>query len=86
MASLQEDGALTNPELLSGCGGAGKTSRQFGFSKWLGGDVVDTRVVLVGFESVLLEALFFVQAGPDLAVGWDVLAWILCCVSVHVWM
>jgi hypothetical protein len=38
---------------------------------------VDAGVVGVGFEGVFLKGEFLVQAGPGLAVGGDVLAWVL---------
>jgi hypothetical protein len=47
---------------------------------------VDTGIILVCVEDILLETLFFVEAGPDLTVGGDVLTWILSGFSIIAWM
>jgi len=54
---LQEDGALADAELFASCRAVAQTGRELGWRQWCRGDVVDAKIVLVGFEFVLLGVL-----------------------------
>lgn len=81
---LQQDGALADAQLLACCRGVAESRGQFSRGQWLSCDVMDTVVVLVGLEFILLAGLGGVEGGPGLALGGDVLTRVLGMLVVRV--